>query len=309
MTRSHRIDWDDLRFALAVATEGSVAAAARAMSVNHSTVLRRIGAFEKRLGVRLFDRLPTGYVLTAGGEELIASARRMDETVTALERKLAGRDLHLSGTLRVTTADTLAGSILPKIVAGFRAANPGIVVELAVSNAMFNLTKRDADVALRPGVDPPETLIGRRICNVAFAVYASPAYLARVRPARGALDRHTWLAPDDSLGETQLSRWLRSALPSAQVALYADSLLALRDAAATGLGVAALPCYLGDSSAGLVRAHPPIPEITTELWVLTHADLRRTARVRAFVEFASHALAAQRPLLEGRAGGQRAVEL
>lgn len=153
MTRSHRIDWDDLRFALAVATEGSVAAAARAMSVNHSTVLRRIGAFEKRLGVRLFDRLPTGYVLTAGGEELIASARRMDETVTALERKLAGRDLHLSGTLRVTTADTLAGSILPKIVAGFRAANPGIVVELAVSNAMFNLTKRDADVALRPGVE------------------------------------------------------------------------------------------------------------------------------------------------------------
>jgi DNA-binding transcriptional LysR family regulator len=168
---------------------------------------------------------------------------------------------------------------------------------------MFNLGRRDADVALRPGLAPPDTLIGRRVAEVAFAVYASPAYLARAQAASGDLRRHIWVAPDDSLGETQVVRWLRSTLPSAAVALYADSLLALRDAAAAGIGVAALPCYLGDTSPQLVRMHPPIREMTTELWLLTHADLRRTARVRAFVEFAGEALVTQRPLIEGRAVG------
>jgi DNA-binding transcriptional LysR family regulator len=122
--RRRPIDWDDLRFTLAVAREGSVAAAARAMSVNHSTVLRRIAAFEKRLGVRLFDRLPTGYAPTAGGKELIASAENMDQTATALQRKLAGRDLNLSGTVRVTTSDTLAGGRIPASWSSWRSRTP-----------------------------------------------------------------------------------------------------------------------------------------------------------------------------------------
>jgi DNA-binding transcriptional LysR family regulator len=127
-------EWDDLRYVLAVANAGSLAGAARSLGVNHTTVLRRIGAFEKRLGLRLFERLPTGYVLTAGGEELIAEARHIEDRVTNLERKLAGRDLRLSGVIRVTTTDTLLGSILPEILAEFRAAQPGIGIEIAVTN-------------------------------------------------------------------------------------------------------------------------------------------------------------------------------
>jgi DNA-binding transcriptional LysR family regulator len=173
------MDWDDLRYVLAVGNAGSLAGAARTLGVNHTTVLRRIGAFEQRLGVRLFERLPTGYVLTAGGEQLIAAARNIDATVTTLERKLAGQDLRLAGTVRVTTTDTVMGSILPEILAEFRHSHPGIQVEIAVSNLMFNLTKREADVAIRPAADPPETLIGRRISGIAFAVYGSPDYLAR----------------------------------------------------------------------------------------------------------------------------------
>ncbi len=185
------LEWDDLRYVLAVASAGSLAGAARSLGVNHTTVLRRIDAFEKRLGLRLFERLPTGYVLTAGGEELIAAARRIDETVTTLERKLAGRDLRLSGTVRVTTTDTLMGSILPEILAEFRASHPGIQVEIAVSNLMFNLTKRDADVAIRPANDPPETLVGRRVAKIAFAIYGSARYLSKHKAK--TLAEHQWV--------------------------------------------------------------------------------------------------------------------
>src|SRR3712207_7391952 len=112
---SRLIDWEDLRYVLAVADASSLASAARGLGVNHTTVLRRVNAFEERLGLRLFDRLPTGYALTAGGEELLAAARRMAETVTELERKLSGQDLRLEGTLRVTTTDTLMASLLPPV--------------------------------------------------------------------------------------------------------------------------------------------------------------------------------------------------
>jgi len=141
--------WDDLRYVLAVARTGSLAGAARSLGVNHTTVLRRVDAFEKTLGLRLFERLPAGYILTAGGEELIAAARHIHGTVAMLERKLAGQDLRLSGVVRVTTTDTLMSSILPEILAEFRASHSRIQVETAVSNLMLNLTKRDADVAVR----------------------------------------------------------------------------------------------------------------------------------------------------------------
>jgi DNA-binding transcriptional LysR family regulator len=296
--RMHRIDWDDLRYVLAVAQAGSLAGAARALGVNHTTVLRRVGAFEEALGLRLFERLPTGYALTAGGEELVAAARSIDGTVTALERKLAGRDLRLVGTLRLTTTDTLMASVLPPMLAAFRAEHPGIELEVSVSNQMANLTKRDADVAIRPATEPPETLVGRRVAGVAFAVYAAPALLPK---ADGDLAGALWVGPDDSLAGTSVARWLRASLPSARVAVRCDSFVAMREAAAAGLGVVALPCYLGDGSPHLRRALPPLAGLATELWVLTHEDLRRTARVRAFTEHAAAALAARRDLFEGRA--------
>jgi len=292
-----RLEWDDLRYVLAVAREGSLAAAARSLGVNHTTVLRRVGAFEKRLGLRLFERLPTGYALTAGGEELIASARHIDETVTTLERKLAGRDLRLTGTVRVTTTDTLMGSILPEFLAEFRDSHPGIQIEIAVSNSMFNLTKRDADVAIRPARNPPQTLVGRRVAKIAFAIYGSRGYLAKHKAKE--LGGHRWVGPDDSLADTSVAHWMKAQVPDAEIALRADSLMALRQAAQASLGLAALPCYLGDTPPDLVCVHRPIPEMETALWVLTHEDLRHTARVRAFTEFAASAFGRRRALLEG----------
>lgn len=296
-----RIDWEDLRFVLAVAETSSLAAAARMLGVNHTTVLRRVNGFEQKWGVRLFDRLPAGYTLTTGGEQLLTVARQMAETVTDLERRLTGQDLRLEGSLRITTTDTLMASVLPSMLAEFRQRHPGVLLEVATSNAFANLTHRDADVAIRPAVDPPEALVGRRISGIAFAIYAAPAYIEE--HGLDPLDEmifadQRWIGLGDALASSSVARWMRSMLPGTVPSLRCDSLVAASQAAAAGIGLAALPCYLGDRSADLTRLGSPVAEMATALWVLTHEDLRRTARVSAFTEFAAHMLAKHRPLFE-----------
>ena len=286
------IAWDDLRYLLAVAEQGSLAGAARLLNVNHSTVFRRVKEFEEAHGLRLFDRLPSGYVLTPGGEELLAAAREMKAVVAALERKLAGQDLRPEGELRVTTTDTLLHSVLPDILRRFRAAYPGITLEVSGANTMANLAERDADVALRPTQHPPESLVGRRLCGIAYAAYATP----------GTAPGGPWVGPDASLATSSVGRWMQANVAPAVVVLRTDSLLSLRQAALAGIGSAVLPCYLGDSTPGLARMQPlPIDGTETSLWVLTHQDLRRSVRVRSFTGFLAEALAPLVPLFEGRA--------
>jgi DNA-binding transcriptional LysR family regulator len=295
----HRLDWNDLRFLLAVADQGSLSGAARALQVNHSTVLRRIGKFEQQLGVRLFERLPTGYVLTAAGEALAGSARQIADTVAGVERRIVGQDLRLSGNVRVATTDTMALTVLPALFARFRRSHPEVQIEVATGNTQADLTRRDADVAVRPTHKPPEHLIGRRVCRVAFAIYAAPSYCAE-HSARSALQKHVWLTPDDSMASTVVARFMARTLPEAPVSFRANSLASLARAAVAGLGVCMLPCYLGDSTSGLERVRAPLPEASTELWLLTHEDLRGTARVRALVDFLAEALLSERDLFEGR---------
>lgn len=292
-------DWDDLRFALAVASGGSLAAGGRLLGVNHTTVLRRIAALEKRLGARLFERLPSGYALTPLGEELVEAARGVDEAVGRLELRLAGADLSVSGLVRVTTTDTLAVSLLPEILAELKAAHAGIEVEMTTSNLFLNLTRREADVAIRPADDPPQVLFGRRISSVGFAVYGKrKARSARTLPP-AELARHSWIGPDDSLSATAAARWIATTLPGATVAARADSFVTMAALAEAGIGLAALPCYLGDRSTTLVRMSQPIEAMRTGLWLLTHEQLRRTARIRIFLEFVGAALAKRRKAIEG----------
>src|SRR5947207_5816057 len=172
-----RLGWDDLRFILAVARTGTLSGAARALAVTHSTVFRRLQALERGLGVRLFDRARDGYSPTPAGDAAAALAARVEDEVLSLERRLSGQDLDPSGTVRVTTTDTIGLTILPPQIAALRAAHPQIRVEIAISNSMAALTRRDADVALRPTRDPPQSLIGRRVAGVAYAIYGAPAYL------------------------------------------------------------------------------------------------------------------------------------
>lgn len=295
----HRpIDWDDFRYVLSLADSGSLMRAASALRVNRTTVLRRINAFERKHGVRLFERLPSGYTLTEAGNELLAAARGFETALVQIERKLAGQDLRAEGLVRVTTTDTLLASVLPAPLAGFQGKHPGITLDVATSNEIANLSKRDADVAIRPVAEAPEFLVGRRIGAVAFAVYTASTPEEPRSSAKGLSDR--WLGPDETLAGTSVARWMRSEMPSIRPAMRADSLVSLRELCAAGAGLAALPCYLGDSDARLKRVRPPIAAMTTALWVLTHPNLARTTRVRLLMDHLSAELGRQRPLLEGQ---------
>lgn len=308
MTRS-RIDWTDLQFVLAVANRGSVAAAARALRVNHTTVLRRVHAFETAHGVRLFDRLPGGYAVTAAGEKALAAARSIAEVVDDLEGRISGQDLRLEGLLRVTTTETIMSSILPSILADFHKLHPAVQLDISVGTEVANLARREADVAIRVTTLPPDTLIGRSIGPVGMAVYRASNH--PLPPADiSTLLGEEWIGLSDGFSETSVDRWIRFNVAEDRIVLRTDSFVSMTRAAAAGIGLAALPAYLGDSLPELRRAsHVIVPQPRPSLWILSHKDLRRTARVRAFSEFAGAALMRERERIEGGAQGPDAAEV
>jgi DNA-binding transcriptional LysR family regulator len=295
----HRsLAWDDLLYVLSVGRSGSLSGAARALKVNHSTVFRRIGAIESQLGVRLFDRRRDGYVPTAAGEAVVALAEGMDEQVVALERRLAGEDLRPTGTVRVTTTDTMISTVTP-LCGAFRRLYPEISIELITGNEFLNLSRRDADVAIRPSAQPPENLHGRRIGTIAFAPYGSKRYFAET--GGPGLDRaHSWLGFDDALSHLSAHRWLRENVDSERVCLRASSFLAILAGVKADMGLALLPCYMGDAEPDLARAAPPLTGVRTDFWLLVHEDLRHTARVRAFTDFIFSELSKTRDRMEGK---------
>ncbi|VIO72383.1 HTH-type transcriptional regulator PgrR [Bradyrhizobium ivorense] len=297
------LDWNDLRLVLAIAREASLSGAARRLGVTHSTVFRRLGAIEKAIGTRLFERFRDGYAPTPAGESAAASAARLEDEVLALERKLAGQDLKPSGPVRITTTDTL-GTVLMRHLPALRAAHPDIHPEIVIANAMANLTRREAEIAIRPTPSPSELLVGRRVADITHAVYGSRTYLARHDDKD--FSAHDWIGLDDALAGTVIAGWMRENLRNVRVTCRVDALPALRDAAAAGLGLALLPCYVGDLAPGLRRVTPkPLAEPRSALWLLTHDDLKRTARIRATLDFLAKALASERALFEGKRSAQR----
>jgi DNA-binding transcriptional LysR family regulator len=292
------MDWDDLRVVLAIFREGTLSGAARRLGVTHSTVFRRLGAIEEQMRARLFERFRDGYVPTPAGETAAESAARLEDEVLTLERRLSGQDLKPSGIVRITTTDTF-GTILMRHLPAMRAVHPEIQFEIAISNAMANLTRREAEIAIRPTPEPPEILVGRRIADIAHAIYGSRAYLSRHE--NKDLSAHDWIALDDALASTVIGRWMHENLRAAHITCRVDALPALRDAVLAGLGLALLPCYLGDPASGLRRLTPKtLEEPRSALWLLTHDDLRRTARIRATLDFLAKAFASERALFEGR---------
>src|SRR5215831_1484089 len=167
------LSWDDFRYVKAIADTRSLGGAAQELAVNHSTVFRRLAQIEQQLGSRLFERSRAGYALTPCGEEMVRLAERMGEDIVAFERQVTGHDLRPSGELRVTTNDTVLVHLMTDVFAAFRRAYPEIVLDVVVSNQALNLSKRDADVAVRATDRPPEALIGRRAASIAWAVFAS----------------------------------------------------------------------------------------------------------------------------------------
>ncbi len=294
-------DWDDLRYVLAVARHGSAGGAARALGVAHATVLRRIQSIEQDFGLRLFERLPTGLVPAEGGRPLLAAAESIDRTILEARRLLAGRSSALEGPLRITTTDSLMDALVPPLLQEFRTSHPGVVAEVLVTNSRLDLDAMDADIALRAAERPPESWVGRRLARMRFAVYAAPACIAR--DPRTPWQEMDWLLPESPISESPAGRWVGATIDPRRAVFRANSFLTLRRMCEAGLGAAALPCFLATPSASLRRIAECPDDAATDLWLLTHADLRKAPRVRAFMDHAATRLARHRALFEGEGAG------
>jgi len=293
----HPLAWDDLRLLLAIARGGSLSAAAQALGSSHPTVFRRARDLELRLGARLFERARSGYGLTAAGDEMHAVALRMEQEVEALRQRIAGRDLRPAGPIRLATVDTLVCGPLMALLARFRGRHPEILVDVTTAATMSGLSRREADVALRAGGEPPEPLVGRKLARIAVAIYRA----RRSRPVPMAeLDRHPWVLPDDSLSHLGSVRWLEARRLDKRAALRANSLLTLAHAVRNGIGLAILPCYLADADPMLARVCGPMSEIAGELWLLTQPELAKVTRIRAFMDAMYEDIRGLRPLFEGK---------
>lgn len=278
--------WDDLRFVLAVARSGNLAAAAAALSVNHSTMFRRLNAVEAAIGAKLFERLASGYRLTDAGQRLIEAAERMEAEALALDRDLTGRDTRLSGQLRVTCSETLGLKGLIPLIRAFRDKHPGIVVELSVDNRQVDMARREADVAIRATRPAEGDLFGRKIADVQWGFFAAPGYLKqRGTPKRlSDFSGHDLIGWTDSAPRTKAGAWLSRHLPHATIGFRTSGFVSQYVAARAGLGIALLPIYLAADDKDIVPMLGRLSDLATEMWIVTHRSLKDTARVRSFMD-------------------------
>jgi DNA-binding transcriptional LysR family regulator len=300
------LDWSDLRHALAVGRLGSVAAAARQLGVNATTVQRRLDTLEQRLGARLFERSRRGWEATEAGQLVVELARRMADQADEIERQVLGRDRELTGMLRVTTAFVVMAHLLPQPLAAFARAYPGIEVEVVENAFLVDLSRRhadsaqtwarlEADVAVRLSGTVAEHLVGRQLgrsqCRV-YALRGAPELPQQLTPLDELLRDAPWVAFERDTQARIYDRWLQRNLAHSRVRLRVDIFNAKAAMLETGIGVGILPSFMAPQHPRLVAVSDPIPELAAPVWMLTHPDLRRTARVRVFMQDVGDAVGA-----------------
>lgn len=284
------MNWDDLRYFLALSREGSVSGAGKALGVNHTTVARRIGALEDRIGTRLFDRTADGYEMTQAAENMYEHALRIEETTQAIDRDVFGQDAELRGPLKLTIAHDVANRLLIPKIAKFREAYPCIDLDILTTTGLVDLAAREADIAVRLTAKPPDYLVGRKVLPLRHGVYGAPKYLkSQDGPADVILFR----------GNIEMPPWVAENYPDARVVLQVDDVSTMLAAVRNGLGVARMPCYIGDYDTNVRRIDVPLTPSVWGIWVLSHVDLRGTARVRVCREFLFDIIQQQRALVLG----------
>jgi len=292
--------WDDFRLIKAVADVRNLPAAAALLRVNHSTVFRRLGQIEEALGAKLFERHRAGYALTPTGDEMVALAERFDTDISAFARKVAGREPSPAGELNVTTSDALLAHLLTPIFAGFRQRCQDVRLNVIVSDQELNLSRRDADVAIRATNNPAETLVGRRLATIAWAVYGRASDYPQPKTAEWeGLEGRAWVGFGDGAASLGAARYVHERVPPERIGYKVNTVLGLASAIERGLGIGPLPCFVGDAWPTLVRLAPPDPAIASDLWLLTHPDLRHAPRVRVVLDFLAAEIAKRRRFIEG----------
>lgn len=280
-------DWDDYRFFLAVAQQGSLSAAARTLSVSQPTVGRRIESLEEKLGFRLFERVPTGYRVSESGSKILDRAMQIHDEFVALHRQLNSVDQAISGRVRIATAEGLGVNWLASKLPQLAECYPGLEIELAIDMSMADLLRGEADIALRVGTSGCDELIGRRIDSVCSGLYASDAYLARYGEPKTprCLRAHTIIESSGTIAHLQQVKLLREMAVGARVSCCANSISAQLAAARAGMGLLAIPGYMVSPADGLRRVLTEHFDVKLDLWLLTHQDFRNTPRIRTIMDF------------------------
>ncbi len=287
------MNWDDARLLLAFAREGSFSNAAKRLGVRHSTVSRRIRALEQQLATQLVERKSSGYVLTEAGEKLKKSARRIEQEILSFEAASSGQNNDVAGELRVTAIANMASTVLMPMFARFSEAYPDIELRVQVTNNSLHLGEREADVAIRQTNTPLETLIGTKLTKVASAVYGATDYCEAVKAGRVS---EKWIGVECCDFHRT---WTKKARPQGDHSFCVDDTLLTVAALKQGLGVAYLPCFMGDRDPDLVRFHQPETQHDLGLWLLYHRDLRNTKRVQLFREHMQREVAKSAALFAG----------
>ena len=278
-------DWNDLKYFLAVARHGSTIAAGKALRMNQSTVQRRIVELEKRLGRKLMRRTASGYRLTEFGEELRPYAERIEAMILEFERHVNDSGRERSGVIRVTCPEPIVQRMTP-LIERFHARHPKLRVEFVMSDRYLDLSKGEADVAFRSG-DTDDELVGRKIADSVWAVYASRGYVERHGKPTSVADlaQHALIGFDESMNKHRVAKWLADVAPNAKIVARSNSVLGLMYAVKSGVGIGALPTAIADSEPDLVTVLGPIPELARSWRLLTHPDQRRNPRIAAFFDF------------------------
>lgn len=296
MAKSTQMDWEDLRVFLAVARTGSARKASDSLSMHYTSVIRRISGLETAMAAQLFDKSPKGYALTELGHSILDYAENMEGDALAITRKLHGADSALSGVLRVAMTTTVASYLLMDDLRAFSEAYPDVELDLRTNTSFADLSRGEAHVTVRVSDNPGDHLVGRRYATYYEAVYASPEYL-----------KHNPLDTQDT--QARWLHWLKgkpfenyiakSEFPHITRTQSISDEVVLLNAARAGMGIATMPCFYGDADPALERVgtHPPQPCLG--IWLLTHPDLTKNARVRTFTEFIGKALEHKRLLLAG----------
>ena len=299
-TLKDNLNWDDLRIFLSLCRAGSVRATGEALGISHSTVARRIDGFERDLDVRLFDRLSTGFSLTQAGEDLLQASTQIEEELFAATRRITGQDARMVGEVRVTLPDVLATHLLMPDLLQFSQRFPEIDLEIIASYEVLNISQREADIALRllsAGGQPPEHLVGRKLVSACRCAYATPEYLDTHDLTDTDNPTARWIGWDD---QVRFPDWVRaSAYPHVPVYGRLNNALMQLRAAKVGMGLAMLPCFMGDAQPDLVRLPGETPLNNFDLWILTHHDLRDTARMREFRQYITRVIEGYHDLLTG----------
>ena len=294
-------DWNDLRYFLAVARHRSTIAAGKSLGLSQSTVHRRVSELEKRIGRQLVSRHPSGYRLTEFGEALLPYAERVETAVSEFELRVKDTARELTGVIRVTCPEPIVYRMTKSsLIDRFHTRYPGLRVEFVTSDRYLDLSKGEVDVAFRSG-DTDDELIGRKVADSIWAVYASRGYVERHgQPARVEdLSLHPLVGFDESSSQHRAAKWLGEVAPDAKMSARNTSVLGLVSAVKSGIGIGPLPTALGDAEPDLLRVLGPIPELARSWRLLTHPDLRRVPRVAAFFDFVIEEREALKSILTG----------